>query len=219
MKNTFKFFAVSFAAVLVLADVSFAAPTPGAGSSKLVSPKLGLFRSPLGFQISAGGSGWKLSEPPADNKFIATMYRAPEDAQPSVGEQIHADLHKDTRKTASAANAQADDGESIGKSIGALTVRVDELKKATTLDKYITRWKKEYPRYGFDVLGAKAFSQNTQKGFVLDLLNRDTKRQMRQVIFMKGKKAAILTCRDESDAFKDTLKACNQIIRTFEWTN
>lgn len=99
-----------------------------------------------------------------------------------------------------------------------LTVRVDDLKKETTLDKYVQRWMKEYPRFGFDVLGSGAFSQNKQRGYVLDLVNRDQKKQLRQVVFLKGKEAVILTCRDNQSTFKDTLKSCNEIVRNFTWT-
>jgi hypothetical protein len=53
---------------------------------------------------------------------------------------------------------------------------------------------------------------------VLDLINRDNGRQLRQVVFLKKQKAVILTCRDQVSTFKDSLKNCNQIIRTFQWT-
>jgi hypothetical protein len=101
---------------------------------------------------------------------------------------------------------------------GSLTVRVDQIAKELPLDKYVQRWMKEYPKYGFDVIGSLPFVQNKEKGYVLDLLNRDSGRQLRQVVFMKKTKAVILTCRDQAAAFKDTLKSCNQIIRTFQWT-
>ncbi|HVK61501.1 MAG TPA: hypothetical protein VM432_08125 [Bdellovibrionales bacterium] len=164
---------------LVLGQVAIAAPIPGSTSSKLVSPQLGLFRSPEGFVISAGGTDWKQTEGPKDNKFVATMYDSPGTA--------------------------------------ALTVRIDELKKETTLDAYVQKWMKAYPRYGFDVIGSKAFAQNGNKGFVLDLINRDSKKQLRQVLFLKDKKAVILTCRDDQKKFRESLKGCNQIIKTFAW--
>ena len=99
-----------------------AAPHPGATSS-LVTPKLGVFRSPLGFKIDAGSSGWQQAEAPADNKFIATIYKSPV-------------------KGAKGENPM-------------LTVRVDQLGKETTLDKYVQKWSKEYPKFGFDVLGSQ----------------------------------------------------------------
>lgn len=162
-----------------------AAPIPGTATSTLVSPQLGIYRSPMGFQIGAGDSGWKQSEVPTDSKFISALYKAP--------------------------NAKTADS-------GTLTVRIDKLAKETPLDKYVQRWMKEYPKYGFDVLGSKPFAQNKDRGYVLDLINRDNGRQLRQVVFLKKQKAVILTCRDQSATFKDSLKGCNQIIRTFQWT-
>jgi hypothetical protein len=169
------------------------APIPGAGSSKLISPELGIYRSPLGFQIHAGASGWKHTEPPASSQFITTMYTAHSPAATS----------KQNKKGAI--------------SNGTLTVRIDPLSRETTLDRYIQKWQKEFPRYGFDMLSSKSFTQNKQKGFVMDLINRDNKKQLRQVVFLKKQHAVIITCRDNTQTFKETLKGCNQIIRTFDW--
>lgn len=183
--------------LIAKSPLASAAPHPGTATSTLVSPALGVFRSPLGFQISAGASGWVQSEAPHDNKFIAAVYTAPT--------KIHA--------------AEG----------GSLTIRIDKLSNSTgakntnatsdvTLEKYVQRWMKEYPKYGFDVLGSSPFTQEKDKGYVLDLINRDNGRQLRQVVFLKNQRAVILTCRDQSSTFKDSLKSCNQIIRTFSWT-
>ena len=100
-----------------------------------------------------------------------------------------------------------------------LTVRVDKIEQGLALDKYVQRWQKEYPKYGFDVLGSKPFVQGKDKGYVLDIINKTSKRQMRQVVFMKAENAVILTCRDEVQTFSSALKQCNQIIRSFSWNN
>lgn len=184
--------------ILAFSLAAFAAPIPGTSTSKLVSPEIGLYHSPIGFQMNSGKTGWAHVAPPRGNKFIATMYMA----QPtSIATQMHADLTGKI-KTASPAT---------------LTVRVDELEKDIALEKYIQKWLKEYPRYGFDVLGSKAFVQNKQKGYVLDLVNRDQGKQLRQVVFLKQKKAVILTCRDKVASFQTTLKSCNEIIKSFVW--
>jgi hypothetical protein len=173
-------------ALLVLMTATVhAAPMPGTSSSALVAPKLGLYTSPNGFQLQAGSSGWQQIPAPSDNKFIEAIYTTPKNGM--------------LARTAS------------------LTVRVDKLSKAVPLAKYVTRWQKEYPKYGFDLLGSKPFVQNKNQGYVLDLLNRQSGKQMRQVIFMNEKKhsAIILTCRDDVNRFKSTIKGCNQIVRTF----
>lgn len=187
----------TFLAVLAFSFVAHAAPIPGTATSKLVSPEIGLYQSPAGFHMTAGKSGWSHVAPPKGNKFIATMYKA----QPtSVAGQIHADLHN--AKPASTAS---------------LTVRVDDLDKEVPIEKYVQKWMKEYPRYGFDVLGSKPFVQNKQKGFVLDIVNRDQRKQLRQVVFVKQKRAVILTCRDQVTTFQSSLKGCNEIIKSFVW--
>lgn len=203
----------------VSASAALAAPSPGTASSKLVSPHLGLFRSPFGFQLSAGDSGWLLTEGPTDNKAITTLFRAPDLTMSSTNMNqvldrvaIDGALVANSGKKNTSANAAS------------LSVRVDQLSREVPLEKYVQRWIKEYPKYGFDLISSRPFvqsqqnQQNKQRGFVLDLINRDIKKQIRQVVFLKEKTAVILTCRDQATTFRSSLKSCNQIIRTFAWT-
>lgn len=100
-----------------------------------------------------------------------------------------------------------------------LSLKMDTLKADLSLENYSKRWMRDYSSYGFDVMGAKPFQQNSQRGLVVDLTHRLTKKQMRQVLFVKNKKAVILTCLDEKENFEKTLAQCNQIIKTFEWVD
>lgn len=98
-----------------------------------------------------------------------------------------------------------------------LTVRVDNMKKKTSVKKYVKRWIKEYPKYGYDVLGSKAFKSKGKRGYVIDLMNPKKKRQLRQVIYLKGKTAVLMTCRDHATTFNNSLRECNKIIKNFKW--
>lgn len=100
----------------------------------------------------------------------------------------------------------------------ALTVRIDNLKRQQNLKSYVKRWMQDYTRFGFDVLTAKSIKINDQSAFLLDILSRETKKQLRQVLFMKEKTAVILTCRDGRESFAKTVQDCNSIIKTFQWT-
>ncbi len=186
MKNTHFLFALVLGLLTVTS--AEAAPIPGTSSSAMMAPKLGIYRSPVGYEIKTASSGFKQVPAPADNKFIETVYR-----------HVAAEKSKGGN--------------------GTLTVRVDKLEKATPLKKYVSRWQREYPKYGFDLLGSKAFTQNKTQGYVIDLLNKKSNRQLRQVIFMSDakKSAVILTCRDNAKNFQSTLRGCNEIIRSFSW--
>lgn len=98
-----------------------------------------------------------------------------------------------------------------------LTVRVDKMKKKTSLKSYVRRWVKEYPKYGYDVLGSKAFKNGNKKGYVIDLVNSRKQRQLRQVIYLNKKTAVLMTCRDHSLSFKSSLDQCNNIVKKFRW--
>ena len=100
----------------------------------------------------------------------------------------------------------------------ALTVSIDQLNKKTSLKNYIKRWSKDYPRFGFDILASKPVKVNNEVAYLFDLVNKDTKKQIRQVVFVKEERAVILTCRDQISSFNENLKECNSIIRTFAWT-
>jgi len=177
--SLFTFFILS-----IVSTFALSAPHPTAASSPLMTPKLGFYRSPDGFHLHSGDSGWLQAIPPQGNQTVLTVYRNP-----------------------------------ASESKASLTVRVDRLARGTTVDRYIGRWIKEYPRFGFEVLGSQPFAQNGLKGHVIDLMNRDSKMQLRQVVFVSENRgrAAILTCRDSSTQFSDTLKSCNAIIKTFVW--
>jgi len=101
----------------------------------------------------------------------------------------------------------------------ALTVRVDDLHRNTSLKAYVKQWMQDYSRFGFDVLTAKPIKVNTNSAFLLDIVSRETKKQLRQVVFMREKTAVILTCRDQRESFAKTVQDCNQIIKTFAWTS
>lgn len=98
-----------------------------------------------------------------------------------------------------------------------LTVRVDQLEKPMSLNDYIQQWKKDYPRFGLDITTAKPIELKGIPAFLIDTINRESDRQLRQVIFLKNRQAVIITCRDHQQTFSITLKSCNEIIRHFRW--
>lgn len=106
-----------------------------------------------------------------------------------------------------------------GKQKGTLSVRVEKAVKEKTLESYMKKWMKEYPRFGFDVTGAKPFKMTNKEGYVVDLINREKNSQLRQVVFLKESKAVILTCRDQAASFSESIKQCNEIVKTFSWND
>lgn len=101
---------------------------------------------------------------------------------------------------------------------GSLSVRTETLRIEMTLENYAKRWMKDYPNFGFDVLGTKAFGLNKARGLVVDLSHKKSGQQLRQILFLKDKKVVILTCKDQSAKFEATLQGCNQIAKSFQWS-
>jgi hypothetical protein len=99
----------------------------------------------------------------------------------------------------------------------ALTVRVDDLRRPLNLKTYVKKWMKDYTRFGFEVLTAKPIKINENQAFLLDIVSRETQKQLRQVVFLREKTAVILTCRDGRESFAKTVQDCNEIVKTFEW--
>lgn len=96
-------------------------------------------------------------------------------------------------------------------------VRSDELAINSSLETYAKKWMKDYSSYGFDVLGARTFSEKSVRGMVVDLMNKAKQKQVRQAIYVKDKKAVIITCMDDPKSFLGTLSQCNQLIKNFSW--
>ncbi len=173
-----------FLLFLLFSPICLSAPIPATSSSLFLKTGIGLFRSTKGFNISANKTTWIHTAPPKNQKFIATVYKAP---KPYKGIQA------------------------------LLSVRLDLLKKRKTLNQYMREWVKVYPRLGFKLLATQKVTVNKKRGFLIDLLHPKSKRQVRQVVFLKRKKAVIMSCRGHKDKFKTTVKSCNQIIRNFKW--
>lgn len=100
-----------------------------------------------------------------------------------------------------------------------LSVRVDYDENSKSLKDYVSKWLKTYSSFKMDVLGHKYFkTENQETGFVVDIKSNPEKRT-RQVIFFRGSKAVVLTCTDAHKRFSETLKSCNDVIRTFTWVD
>ena len=100
----------------------------------------------------------------------------------------------------------------------ALTVRVDELKSETSLKRFMQKNIQTYPRLGFTILSQKPVKVNTQEAYLVDITNPRSKRQLRQVVFLRDKTVVTLTCRAHMTAFEQAVKDCNQIVRNFTWS-
>ena len=99
----------------------------------------------------------------------------------------------------------------------ALTVRADHLATYRPLKVYARQWMKDYHRLGFDVINSKPIQVTKQTAFLIDVIHRESAKQLRQVVFLRDRTAVVLTCRDHRSNFEQTVKACNNIVRTFRW--
>lgn len=98
-----------------------------------------------------------------------------------------------------------------------LSVRVDRIQQETSVQKYTKQFIKDYSRLGFEVLESRPLKVSGQSAFLIDVLNKETAKQLRQVVLMKEKTVVVLTCRDHQELFDTTVKTCNEIIRNFKW--
>lgn len=93
----------------------------------------------------------------------------------------------------------------------------EEIKTELTIEKYARRWTKNFFAYGFDVLGIQDYTINNQKVAIVDLIHRQEPKQVRQVLFLKDKKLAILSCSGDKDKFVEVLQDCNSLAQGFYW--
>lgn len=100
-----------------------------------------------------------------------------------------------------------------------LSIRTDRLQEDKSLESYSRRWIRDYASYGFDVLGTKPLQMGGGKALLIDLVQKNKNKQLRQVIFEKDRRIAVMTCLDQSERFEKSLESCNRIIRQFEWAD
>lgn len=101
---------------------------------------------------------------------------------------------------------------------GSLSIRVDKVSKSASLELYTRKWMRDYPNYGFEVISAKNFQLGGSPALVVDMLSRGKNKQIRQVVSKNEDRVAVLTCLDDRNHFSESLKQCNQIMKSFSWT-
>lgn len=99
-----------------------------------------------------------------------------------------------------------------------LTVRVEEIEKDSTLNTHMKQWLKDYHRFGFDVLASQKVKLGENQAQMLDLVHNSSSKQIRQILFTKNNRVVVFTCRDNKQTFLESLKKCNEIVRSFRWT-
>ncbi|MCE3010675.1 MAG: hypothetical protein LW875_08685 [Proteobacteria bacterium] len=105
------------------------------------------------------------------------------------------------------------------RSTARFSVRWEAQTASLTLENYAKKWIRDYSSYGFDLLGTRTFSENQNRGLLIDLFHPKSNVQMRQVVFMQSPRVVVLSCSDEKPKFESTLPQCNQLIRNFSWTS
>lgn len=102
---------------------------------------------------------------------------------------------------------------------GSLSVRTDKILASASLELYAKKFMRDYPNYGFDVLSSKPVKLNETSGLLVDMVSRSKNKQLRQLILKQNNQVAILTCMDDKEKFSKTLSGCNQIMKSFEWSD
>lgn len=100
-----------------------------------------------------------------------------------------------------------------------LTVRTNKLIHKKSFNWHITKWKTDYHKFGFRLLKTKKVRLNKNIFFLIDLLDQNSHKKMRQIITLKNGVAVVLSCRSHSKEFKQTIKNCNKIFKNFNWSN
>lgn len=99
-----------------------------------------------------------------------------------------------------------------------LTVRIETMDKSEKDFKdYFRRWLKEYPKFGYNVLGHKAFILDGRQAYVVDLTSATSGKQARQILAEKDREIVLITCLDDKSEFLSSLPACNKMIKSFSW--
>jgi len=94
-----------------------------------------------------------------------------------------------------------------------LTMRVDkgDWRSART---YAEKWLKDFPKFGFELQGAKDSKYGNLVGYDMELTSKDTQRRARQFVVRQPHEMWIFTCSADSASFQEAWKACEKILNT-----
>ena len=98
-----------------------------------------------------------------------------------------------------------------------MSLRVDQIKSQQSLETYAKKWMKEYPQFGFEILGTKSLKMGGGQALLVDLYQKNKNQQLRQLILKKSNQVVIMTCVDNYSSFKKTLPQCNLLMNNFQW--
>ncbi len=98
-----------------------------------------------------------------------------------------------------------------------LSLRIDQISSQQNLENYAKKWMREYPQFGFEILGTRPLKMGGGNALLVDLYQKNKSQQLRQLIMQKGSKVVIMTCSDQISNFKKTLVQCNQLMNNFNW--
>ncbi len=98
-----------------------------------------------------------------------------------------------------------------------LSIKINKNIKQNNLKDYVKYWRNDYQRLGLEVLKAQPIKINGNVSYMMDLYNSKSEIQLRQVMLLKNGNSVVLTCSDNKEAFKESFKDCNKILKTFTW--
>lgn len=98
-----------------------------------------------------------------------------------------------------------------------MTVRVDQRDPTLSFKQYLRKSLKDYTRLGMNIVKTQPIKVNNFTGFMIDAIGQNREKQLRQIVFGKGQTMVILTCRDSREAFRSSIKECNEIFKSFTW--
>lgn len=196
-----------FFLIFTMSANSFAAPLPLMSSDLVLSKANFLFKE-RGYSLDLLNSEWQIS----DTKF-----------NQSLSQRAQEDL-KSSQSPIAQVQDSVDDIFLVSNLQQKLSINVQNMKKAISLDALTQKHTKEYAQFGFEILGNKKVALGTKNLVLIDLYHRTQKKSIRQAIIGNGlgatsERIAILSCeftsKEESPDSANSIKNCNAMIQKF----
>jgi hypothetical protein len=187
----------------------FAAPFP-LMSSELVLSKTNFLLKERGYTLDLVNSDWQMSE----TKF-----------NQSLSKRAQEEL-KSSQPTALPAHDSVDDIFLVSNLKQKLSINIQTMKKAISLDILTQKHTKEYAQFGFEILGNKKVNLGNKNLVLIDLYHRIQKKSIRQAIIGNGSgtssdRIAVLSCefstKEDNPDSAASIKNCNAMIQKFSF--
>ncbi|PIT99210.1 MAG: hypothetical protein COT74_09380 [Bdellovibrionales bacterium CG10_big_fil_rev_8_21_14_0_10_45_34] len=110
---------------------------------------------------------------------------------------------------------KVNDGET---SLGLLTLEWKQTGNGISIDKFVSSWMKDYPKFGYQIEESKVFGLLNEKAHFLELTKKNSETRLSQYVLKKNSHRFVFTCVSQKSQWATLRKECHRLIMSLKST-